>query len=96
MPTLWIAGAIITVMVVRRFSRLVGALLGLVVSAVMAGWGYWVFHHGGAMAFAGVQLSPSIFYVLVAFWAALECFEIVRHARRRQPPPPSAPPPDDE
>ena len=37
--TLWIAIAIIAVIIIRRFSRLVGSSLGLLTSFMLAGWG---------------------------------------------------------
>ena len=82
--TLWIAVAIIAVIIIRRFSRLIGSSLGLAVSLVLAGWGYWIYHQGGGIAFAGFRLSEAIFYAFVGLWVALELFELSRSLRRRR------------
>ena len=105
--TLWIAIAIIAVIIIRRFSRLVGSSLGLLTSFMLAGWGYWVYHHAPnvGISFAGFHLAEGMFYGFVALWAALEVFEISRAiAKRRHPPHPvgidtddsESPPADDD
>ena len=83
-PTLWIALAIIVVFITRKFSRPLGSALGLVMSLVVAGWGYWVYHQGGGMSLLAFRLPAGLFYGLAALWAALEVFELQRTLRRRR------------
>jgi hypothetical protein len=82
--SIWIAAAIIVVIVVRRFSRLVGAAMGLVTSFVLAGWGYWVFKAGGGIALLGFELSQGLFYGFVALWTGMEIFELIRAINKRK------------
>jgi hypothetical protein len=82
--TLWIAAAIVVVIVVRRFSRLVGSAMGLVTSFVLAGWGYLVFKAGGGINLLGFEMSHGLFYGFVALWAGLEVFELFRAVNRKR------------
>ena len=82
--TLWIAAAIVIVIVIRRFSRRIASALGLAVSVLLAGWGYWVYRNSGGIALAGFPISEGLFYGFVGLWAALESFELVLSRKKRR------------
>jgi TRAP-type C4-dicarboxylate transport system permease small subunit len=84
MPTVWLALAVVAIIVLRRYARIAGSCLAIAVILAVLGWGYWTYAHGGAIAFAGVMISPKVFYGLVAVWFALETYSLVLHVRLRR------------
>lgn len=83
MPQVWIIGAVIAVIAVRRFSRLAGSILGMCVAIGLGFWGHSTFTHGAGVAFAGVRLSEPVFLALVAAWLSMEVYSLIKAIKRR-------------
>ena len=82
--TIWIAAAVVGIIILRRVSRIVGGIFAVLVTMGVAFWGYWVYSHDGGLAFAGVALPQTAFYAIVAAWFGLELFGVVQHLRKRK------------
>lgn len=87
MSTLWIAGAILVVVIIRRFSRLLGSALGMVLSVLVGGWGIWVYRHGGGLNLVGFEITAPAFMTLLAIWLGLEWLQLRQELKRRKAPP---------
>ncbi|MEE8408932.1 MAG: hypothetical protein V3T05_04965 [Myxococcota bacterium] len=83
MPQFWIAGAVVAVIVVRRFSRIGGAIVGMCVAIGLGIWGHWTFTSGAGVAFAGIRLSEPIFLALIVAWLAMETYSLIKAIKRR-------------
>jgi hypothetical protein len=83
--TIWIAAAVVAIIVLRRISPVAGSIFAMVVVLVLGGWGYYAYHHGGGigLVFAERQLPQALFYVIIAVWFALEAYGLMRQLRRR-------------
>ncbi|MBI3178080.1 MAG: hypothetical protein HYZ27_00365 [Deltaproteobacteria bacterium] len=89
--TVWIAVAIVVVLVTRRFSPLVGSALGILLTTSLLVWGIWTYGQGGGMAFAGVPIPRIVFLLLIAAWFGVEAFSLwqalkARRLRAQEPP----------
>lgn len=80
--------AVVAVLVVRRFSRTAGGLMGVAAAIGVGVWGEQVYSAGGTLGFAGTPLSREIFLLFPALWLLLELFNLWRLRRRRTPPEP--------
>ncbi len=78
--TIWIALAIVIVVVARRFSPIAGAALAASLSIALGVWGYFVYFVPpvGNVAFAGFPLKPPAFYALVALWFSFEMYGLYK------------------
>jgi len=84
--TIFIVVAVAAVMITRRFNRMVGGILGVVVALGVGGWAMWLFGSGGGLALAGIPLSRPAVLVVVLGWASLEGFGVWNavSSRKRQ------------
>ncbi len=82
--TVWIAVAIVVVLVTRRFSPIAGSVLGMLLTVTLFTWGLWTYDQGGGMAFAGVPIPRIVFLLLIAAWFAVEVFALRQNLRARR------------
>ncbi len=75
--------AVIGVIVIRRFSPIVGGGLGMAVAIGITAWGVITFGKGDGMALLGFPLHLPIFLVLVGGWFLVEAYGTVRAIRKR-------------
>lgn len=85
MSTLWIAAAIVAIIVLRRQAPVAGSAFAVVVTVAVAGWGYWTYQQGGGvgLVFSNQQVPESAFYTVIGLWFGVEVFGLVRNIRRR-------------
>jgi hypothetical protein len=83
--TLWIAGAIIGIIVLRRISPVAGSAFAVVVTLVIAGWGAWTYNQGGGvgLVFSNQRVPEPAFFAVIGLWFAIEVYGLVRNVRRR-------------
>jgi hypothetical protein len=87
-PTLYIALALLAVVVARRLSAVIGSGLGILVAIGLGVWGALTFGQGGGMTFIGVRLSPVVFFgfvVLLGTVEVLNLYVVLRRRRARSP-----------
>ncbi len=85
MSTLWIAAAIVAIIVLRRYSPVAGSAFAVVVTLVIAGWGTWVYNQGGGvgLVFSRQQVPAAAFYAVIGLWFGVELFGLIRNIKRR-------------
>jgi hypothetical protein len=76
--------AIIIQSVVSRASRMVGAILGYVITTGILLWGISLYGGGAQIALFGVPLSESVFFVVCLAWYGLDTWTFAK-ARRSSP-----------
>ena len=81
---IWIALAIVAVIVLRRFSAIAGSALGLTVAAAVGMWGFVVYSGGGKMVFLFGSVPPAGFYAAIAVWLAVEAYSLTKAVQRRR------------
>lgn len=85
-PTLYIAIALLAVIVTRQIAARVAAVLGMLVALGIGAWGVFTYARGGGMAFLGARIPPVAFFGFVAVLLAFEALNLVlaqqRHRRR--------------
>lgn len=79
----WIIVAVVAVVILRRFSRLAGSALGMLVAVAIGVWGGVTFDQGAGIALLGFPLSRPVFIGLVGVWFAIEGYGLVQALRRR-------------
>ena len=72
MEIYFLIGALAAVIIARRFSRLVGGVIGMLVAIAIGVWGFSSFQKGGGIAFAGFPVSREVFLALIAGWFLFE------------------------
>jgi hypothetical protein len=81
-----IIGGVVGAIVAGMFSRIAGAVAGLLLVAAMLGWGAHVYSEGRALSFFGSALSPPAFYGAIGALGAYEVLSLflALRARKRQ------------
>jgi hypothetical protein len=74
---LLLAGVVVVV-VVSRFQRRVGGVLGLLLCGGITWWGLNVYSRGGVIGLAGKPLEKTYFLVFVGLFAAYNLFSVWR------------------
>ena len=82
-----IVGAVLIQFVVGRISRVLGAILGFVITTGILLWGVVIYGAGGQISFATIPLPFSIFILACVIWYVFDVRELltafrVRRARR--------------
>lgn len=72
MEMYFLFGAVAAVVIARRFSRIVGGIIGMVVAIAVGVWGMMTFAKGAGIAFAGFPISREAFLGLSAAWFLFE------------------------
>lgn len=83
-PTLYIAVALLTVVVLRKFIPVSASILGISISLAIATWGIVIYSQGGGMSFFGAQLSPVAFFCFVGVLTGFEALNLYVAIRRRR------------
>jgi hypothetical protein len=83
-PTLYIAVALLVVVVTRQFAPIAASGLGLAVAAGIGVWGALTYAHGGGMTFLGQRIAPTVFFGFVALLLVFEAMNLHRSLKRRQ------------
>ncbi len=85
-PTLYIAIALLAVIVTRQIAARVAAVLGMLVALGIGVWGVFTYTRGGGMAFLGARIPPVAFFGFVVVLLAFEALNLAlaqqRHRRR--------------
>lgn len=84
MTTIWIAAAIVGIIVLRRFSAVAGSAFAMLVTIVLGVWGYWSYHEGGGVGiiFADRKIPEMGFYAILGIWFSLELYSLVKNVKR--------------
>ena len=70
--------AVIAQALISRFSRLAGALVGLLLTTGILVWGLSVYSAGGQIALLSIPLSQPVFILACLAWYAFDSWELVR------------------
>ena len=85
MPVNWvILGAVVIQYVVGRISRLLGAILGFIITTGILLWGLVAYGAGSGIAFAGFPLPLPIFVLACLVWYVFDVMELLRAFRIRR------------
>jgi hypothetical protein len=68
--------AVVAVVVVSRFNRKIGGIMGVILTAAIAWWGFGIYSGGGHLAMAGAPLSKTWFIVFLAVFFMYNIFSI--------------------
>ena len=85
-PTLYIAIALLAVIVTRQAAPRVAAVLGMLVAVGVGVWGAVTYTRGGGMAFLGLHVPAAGFFAFVVMLLVFEAANLslaVKRARRR-------------
>ncbi len=85
-PTLYIALALLVVVVTRQLAPRAAAVLGMAVAVGIGVWGLVTYQHGGGMAFLGARIPPLAFFAFVVVLLLFEALNLslaVKRQRRR-------------
>ncbi len=84
-PTLYLATALLVIVVLRRFLPIAAAILGILVSIGVGAWGLQTHAQGGGMAFLGKKVPLTAFFVFVILLFVFELLNLyVAITRRRR------------
>ena len=72
MDIYFLIGALAAVIIARRFSRLIGGIVGMLIAVAVGAWGFSSFAKGGGIAFAGFPVTREVFLAVVAGWFLFE------------------------
>jgi len=78
-----ILGAILIQMLVSRFNRVIGAVLGFLVTAGILIWGLSAYTQGGSISFFGLNLSQGAFIIACVIWFGLDVYDLNRAVKAR-------------
>ncbi len=83
-PTLYIAIALLAVVVVRQFSHLIAAGLGIAIALGVGVWGLIYYQRGDALTFLGVSVPLTAFFLFIAVLIALEGLNLHLALKKRR------------
>ena len=89
-PTLYIALALIVVVVLRRFAPVPASIGGIGVALGVGAWGAYTYQRGIGMTFLGSALPPTVFFVAVAVLLGFEVLNLSLALKRKHREPPQA------
>jgi hypothetical protein len=72
-----IVGAIIIQIIISKFSRLTGAIVGYLITTGILIWGISVYAEGDQIAFLGIALSQPVFIVACLVWYGFDTWELM-------------------
>jgi hypothetical protein len=81
-----IAAAVLGIIVLRRFNRIAGSVLAMLIAAGIGVWGFIIYGEGGGLAFAGWELPRTVFLGIIVVWIGLEGLSLWQTLRRRKRP----------
>jgi hypothetical protein len=83
-PTLYIAIALLAVIVLRQIAARAAAVVGMLVALGIGAWGVVTYTRGGGMAFLGARIPPVAFFGFVAVLLAFEAMNLSLAMKRHR------------
>ncbi len=84
MISIILAVAVLGVIVLRRFNRVLGSVLAILLASGIGIWGFLIYRDGGQIAFAGQALPAAVFAGIIGVWVVLEGISLTQALRVRK------------